>query len=134
MAKSSFVFVPLSTQTPLLLTSSCITKSKLAVPHSFSSLPRCTITTISPKQTCPKSDRMFVTELKHSQPQQEWKITFSQRPSSCSTDFQKRNLSILSPSTVRSLGFLCILLIFCTGILFFKSYFFSPSITLKVFI
>lgn len=49
------------------------------MPHSFSSLPRCTITTISPKQTCPKSHRMFVTESKHSQLQEEWKISFSPR-------------------------------------------------------
>lgn len=75
------MFVPLSIQTPLLLSSSCITKSELAVPHSFSSLPRCTITTISPKQPCPKSHRMIVTESKHRQLQEECKISFFPRGS-----------------------------------------------------
>lgn len=76
----------------------CITKPEQAIPHSFSSLSMCVTPTISPKQICPQSHRMLVTESKQSQPQKWWNITFPQRSSSCATDLQERNLSILSPS------------------------------------
>lgn len=110
----SWLFLATSDPAPAYTQLCCITKSELAIPHSFSSLPMCVIPTISPKQTCPQSHRMLVTEPKHSQPQRGWNTTFPQRSSGCSTDFQEGNSSILSPSNILThaslLKLLCFLL------------------------
>lgn len=58
----SCLFLANSDPAPAYMQLYCVTKSELAVPHSFSSLPMCVIPTLSPKQICPQSHRMLVTE------------------------------------------------------------------------
>lgn len=54
-------FLANSDPAPAYMQLYCVTKSELAVPHSFFSLPMCVIPTLSPKQICPQSHRMLVT-------------------------------------------------------------------------